>query len=174
MFRATTFLGISMARRSNRRILVLCTYSAVMAFAAWLSLSKPPLLWMFVTQFVWFTVAYLIFGRIVTAFGMVPFFDSHVPHVIERGMALGATVPEDEPVPDERELALRNSSYYFAYRLFTGACIVAVLVVEAAFGFQYRFASSVVFSTLLLLIVLAISLPQAVLLWRERDLPRDL
>lgn len=181
MLRNVSVLGVDMNRRSNRRMLVLLTYTAVMVITVAFSLAVvyvPRIriellaggMWFFTT--VWFLIAYFVFGRIASPFPLVPLF-RYPPQLVDRGLGLSATVPPDEPQPDERDLAIRNSAYYVAYNIFMWICLggfVALPLYENAPPVMHKIIR---FTAVILLGVLAFTLPQAVVLWRERDLPTE-
>jgi hypothetical protein len=173
----TSILGISMTRRSRRRALVFTVYVLLAIFAVLemalhrdTQLLKPgDFLGGFNLLFVVvFTgVSRLAFGRLVeqTTFPFSPQDGSGS----DRPISLFGSVrrPTD---PDERDMAVRNWAYFQAFR------IIAVYSVLLWFAYLLLNVSMVQISLniaamlLFPLIVMAITLPQAVLLWSEPDL----
>lgn len=174
-------LGVDMNRRSNRRMLVLITYAAVVIITIAFSLAVvyvPQIriellaggMWFFTTA--WFLIAYFVFGRIASPFPLVPLF-RYPPQQVDRGLGLSATVPPEEPQPDERDLSIRNSAYYVAYNIFIWICLAGFIALPLYEKTSLVMHKTILFTAVVLLGVLAFTLPQAVVLWRERDLPQD-
>lgn len=174
MIEGTTFLGIPMDRRLNRRALVLVTYVGGVLVVLGLSLVKArmalPIVMGFAT--LWFLIAFFVFGRIVSPFFLVPWF-GRAPQVVDRGMGLTATVAPEEPPRDEREIALRNAAYHSAYKILVAAGLIAVGIVEVTVGMAPRQRGIVLNTVMIFLFVLAFTMPQAVVLWQERDFTGD-
>jgi hypothetical protein len=177
----TKFLGISMTQRSHRRVLVACVYSFLTALvvSAGLIHQRNPLLG---TDFIAGinTVFVLVFTGISRlAFGaLVPQATFPVPadntpnrwKYISIANPLRYTGPGD---PDERELEVRNRAYFIAFRI---AAVYSVLLWPVflflnmnVHAIPVSLAASLVFP----LIVMALTLPQAVVLWTEPDVVVD-
>lgn len=181
MIECATFLGISMAPRRNRRRLVVITYGlvagAVVSASVLLTRTHARIvadvitaLQFFLTM-LWFIIAYSIFGRIAHPAAVSPWWQRS--RIVDRGLGLGATAPPEVPPSDERELALRNTAYYYAYQIFAGACFVGLIAFVVAEPASTEGRQAAHAATIMLLLVLAPTLPQAVILWREHDLSDD-
>ncbi len=175
MLRSVRVIGFEMNRQKNRRVLVLVTYAAVIVVTVVFSLATVyrPGIWLdLLTGGMWFfitVVAYFVFGRIASPFLMVP-LSGHPPQRVQRGLGLSATVPPEEPPADERDIAVRNSAYYTAYHIFIGLCIAVFLALPLYENTPSEFHKPMRFTAVILLSVLAFTLPQAVVLWREKDI----
>jgi len=175
----TSILGISMTRRSRRRMLVFTVYLLLAVFVVLgVALHRDNHLLRpgdFLSGFnllfvILFTgVSRLIFGRLIeqTTFPVPP---QEGPGS-DRPISLFGNVrrPAD---PDERDMAVRNWAYFQAFRM--------IAVYSVLLWFAYSFLNafwmpqvSLNIAALLLfpLIVMATTLPQAVLLWSEPDTP---
>ena len=115
MLRTPMVLGISMAPRKNRRLLVATTYSTLLALMAAAIIILPSgrqidAIWMcFVLGYN--VVSRAIFGRMVK--------DTVFPELRGGGMTSLGLAPRchrSEDEPDEREVAVRNAAYFKAYR----------------------------------------------------------
>ncbi len=171
MIEGTTFLGISLSRRAHRRLLVVVTYMAGALAVLGLSFVKMrfafPIIMGFAT--LWFLIAYFIFGKIVSPFFLVPWFGS-APQAVDRGIGLTATVPPEEAPHDEREFAVRNAAYYSAYKILVAAGVLAAGIIEITTAISVKERAIISNTLFIFMFVLAFTMPQAVVLWRERDL----
>src|SRR5512140_1463500 len=114
MFRNLSFFGIPMAARWNRRALVVVTYFAALLLTA-TSVNRGWLLVSWGVATFWIVVPQVVFGWIVTPyFGMAPLIGPRPPERVLHGL-MGRDVPAEEPDPDERDLAVRNSAFFRAY-----------------------------------------------------------
>jgi hypothetical protein len=174
MLRTPTFLGFSMVRRSNRRLLVGTSYATLMVLMATLILFLPSgrqinanaMSMCFVLAYV--VVGRAIFGRLVK--------DTVLPEV--RGgemtsLGLSPRRRRGEDEPDEREVAVRNAAYFVAYR----ALAVYSFALWFASPFFFSLTASTAVRVLQLvtmpLLAMALTLPQAVVLWTEPDVPEE-
>ena len=173
MLRTPAILGFSMVRRNSRRLLVVTTYGALMILmAAYILLLPSKDLVNAVTMC--FVLAYLggsrgVFGRLVKA-TVLP--ESYGGEMISLGLA-EARPHRSEDDPDEREVAVRNAAYFQAYRAVAIYSIVLWLVAPLFFSLR---ASTGVRGLMLLampLLAMALTLPQAVVLWTEPDVPEE-
>jgi hypothetical protein len=169
------FLGFSMARRHNRRLLVTITYATlavlmaiaitILPSALHLSGRGAALMWCLVL--VYNVVTWSIFGRLAN--------DTVLPQIHGgEKTTLGLTPqPRSEDDLDERDLAVRNAAYFTAYRA------VAVYSIFAWLVLSYSFDSSASITRLLIqwlvmpLLAIILTLPPAVILWREPDVPQE-
>lgn len=173
MFRNLSFLGFSMRERAHRRTFVVLTY-VVMTTALILAVSYRDVLAMSIIAVVWLFVPLLIFGTVVTPYlGMVPLMGPHPPHRVDRGLGLAASVPPEEPGPDEHDIAVRNAAYYVAYWALTICCLGFLGVLQWTMTSTSPHRRDVLTVAFQLLLVLLMSLPQAVVLWTERDIHEE-
>jgi hypothetical protein len=162
-----------MVRQKNRRWLVAVTYVALLVVIATLSVAR--------SRDVKFNALILILSAVILVTHGV--FGSMVKHVFLTrrwgetiSLGLGATPPRDEDKLDEREQAVRNAAYFAAYRVLALYCFFL-------FGFLVSSAFEPLSSSLLgrvafplsgmLLFAIAWTLPQAVILWTEPDVPEE-
>jgi hypothetical protein len=171
MLRTPAFLGFSMVRRTNRRLLVATTYAILLALMATVIIILPSgrrddAIWMCLFL-AYFGVSRAILGRLVE--------DTVLP--VSRGAGLIslrlAPRHRGEDEPDERDVAVRNAAYFEAYR----ALAVYSIALWVASPLFFSMSGSTSFRLLLLLTMplpaMALTLPQAVLLWNEPDVPEE-
>jgi len=177
MLRSPAFLGISMVRRNSRRRLVVATYAILLALLAVTTLVSPSLprpiggpypsvIWfLFIVCFV---MSPLTFGKLAK--------DMVLPQIRGGEMTSLGLTPQpgrSEADLDERELAVRNAAYVTAYRA------VAVYSVLESLALIYSSELSASVTRLLIqwlfvfLVGMVLTLPPAVVLWREPDLPEE-
>ena len=171
MLSTPKILGISMAPQKNRRSFVIATYAILVAVVAIL-LTLPPLggrirsMWLLFLPLAYNVVSYAVFGKLVRPTVLTP-----------RGgemTSLGLTPRrrhQDEP--DERDVALRNAAHYQAFR----AAAIYGFVLWASIPLYWRLSGpSVVLLVLLMampLLTILLTLPQAIILWTEPDVPDE-
>ena len=165
MMKTPIFLGISMVSRKNRRLLVAVTYAILLLVIHALSVLRSRSEAMNLTF--WLLIAISIVSRGI--------FGSMVKQTLitrrwNEMLALGLTPARfrDEDEPDERELAVRNAAYFQAYRLLA---LYSFLFVP--FLLSGAIATSILPQVAMPLLVLALTLPQAVVLWTEPDVPEE-
>jgi hypothetical protein len=177
MLRSPAFLGFSMVRRNSRRRLVAVTYAillALMAVMMVVSLSAPRmiggrpagLIWCLILTYN--VVSWSIFGKLAK--------DTVLPQM--RGgkiTSLGLTPRprRNEYDLDERELAVRNAAYFTAYRAVAVYSILAWMVL--IYSFELSASTALLLARWLVMPLLAVvlTLPPAVVLWTEPDLPEE-
>jgi hypothetical protein len=173
MLRTPAFLGFPMVRRSNRRLLVATTYAALLALMAAVIIIFPSgrqmdAVWLCVFPLAYNLVSRAIFGKLVKE-TVLP--EVHGGELTSLGLAPGHRRSEDEP--DEREVAVRNAAYFEAYR----ALAMYSIAVWVAWPFIFLLSASTAVRVLLLLTVpllaMVLTLPQAVVLWTEPDVPEE-
>jgi hypothetical protein len=151
------FLGMDMARRSNRRWLVAVTYVALVAFGAALwtlggnrgEAIAFTLLLLVTSLF----VNQIVFGG-YGCWGLIRPFNTNAP--------LGSHTSRYN---DERDLRRRDRMHFYAYR------IVVSLIVLGYFLGRDPFQHPQVGNALLVgALILGLTLPQALLLWIEPDM----
>jgi hypothetical protein len=174
MLKTPEVLGFSMVHRNHRRWLVVVTYVTFLALMAALTIILPPMRGQSGTvMMMCLILAYNVVSRGVFG-GLVK--DTVLPEVRGGEMtSLGLTPArrrgEDEP--DERDVAVRNAAYFQAYR----AVAVYSMVVWVASAMVYEVSASTALRLIQLvtmpLVAMALTLPQAVILWTEPDVPEE-
>ncbi len=166
MPRIPTIFGISMSSRKRRRWLVLFCY-------AFLGLVTP-----FVPFSISKTARFLLLQANCFAIVFIAF-------VVFHKLARDTVLPlQEDPTPislglsrkaflnnyrlDERQVAIRNAAYYKAYRLI--AVLVLLMPIILGFMTSNRTVVGILVSSI---IVLLFSLPQAIILWTEPDMPGE-
>lgn len=172
----STVFGISMGPQRNRRLLVAVLYALCLAS-----------LMMGVTAPYWFRELGLLIRQLFAFALILPFLASLVwftqlakfrplglrpvsVEIIRLGLTPGPRDPYD---PDEREVALRKAAHYQAFRfmIFYG-CLLAT-----AFIFTDHLKSATAHRLMMalfaLLVQLVFTLPQAIVLWTEPDVPEE-
>jgi hypothetical protein len=161
-----TIFGISMVSRERRRWLV------VLCYAAWSLL----ILFGFAASSGSARFILVLFAVLV---------GTSIQFVIFCKLAKDAVLPGQEAIfgpslntlfhksgPDERQVAVRNAAYYRAYR------VVAVYLWIMPVTFGWATVEAAWYKVLLELvavsfIVLVFTLPQAIILWTEPDIPEE-
>jgi hypothetical protein len=174
MLKTPAFLSFSMVRRNNRRLLVATTYATLMVLmAAYILLLPSKALLNAITM--GFILAYngvsrAMFGRLVKQ-TVLP--EIHGGELISLRLAAPGRPRRSEDDLDEREVTVRNAAHFEAY------CALALysiaLWVASPFFFSLRPSMGVRGFMLLALplLVMALTLPQAVVLWTEPDVPGE-
>ncbi len=171
MVNTPSFLGIAMGPQKNRRLHLTVMYAVLLVFAA--AIVVPP--WAdripSIYILVFSLMAYsLIQIRVFPKMLKVEEFGERTGAMIVHGMKQGS--PEMEEI-DEREMAVRNLAHLQAFRVIQVYSISIVLVLlvwhEVSGSTVYRFAAI----ALLLLALLTFTLPQAIILWTEPDVPEE-
>jgi hypothetical protein len=161
MLQTTTYFGISMVSRESRRLLVTGTYIVVilvtLLFVAlpWTHFYVP------VALACVLLVAVHLSGRLFDR--VVPPTASPTPKLIL--LALGRKRRPGDA--DERDIAVRTAASAVAYEL------VAVYAFLVCLYSVFSFVKLVPLLLFLPIGVLAPTLPQAVILWTEGDLPEE-
>jgi hypothetical protein len=175
MLRTPVFLGFSMVRRDSRRRLVVVTYAilvALMAVMTVVSRSAPRtrvagFASCFAFAIAFNAVSLSIFGKLAK--------DTVLPQI--RGSeitTLGLTPqPRREDDLDERELAVRNAAYFKAYRVVAVYSIIAWMALICSFDLSASVALSLRLWLFIPLLTMILTLPPAVILWTEPDVPEE-
>jgi len=175
MLGTPVFLGFSMVRRGSRRRLVVVTYAILLALMA-VMIVVPRLAprtraagfascLAFVIAFN--AVSLSIFGRLAK--------DTVLP-LIHTGeiTSLGLTSRRrSEADLDERELAVRNAAYFTAYRVVAVYSIIAWMALIYSFELSASIALSLMLWLFIPLLTMILTLPPAVILWTEPDVPEE-
>ena len=175
MFDTPKILGISMASQKNRRLLVTVTYTILVAFIAvfavqpsWVDELGPlgneffTLAGTLLLLLTWFW-----FPKLTK---LTPFGQQHSVEMTRLGLTPGWRVPYD---PDERQVAIRNAAYYQTSRFVTYYSIGLFFAFLSLDSLNRATAGRVMMALLFLLILVASSLPQAIILWTEPDAPEE-
>ena len=165
MLRTPTILGVSMVQRAHRRWFVALTYAALFALIFEAAVIHA---WTWASNSVgWLLLASVgvsrgIFGKLVSDTLWARRWRESV------SLGLGATPPREDDEPDERELAVRNAAYFHAYRLLVlySFIFIPAFLTGTIGAFALRLAA-------MPLLVFALTLPQAVVLWTEPDVPEE-
>jgi FtsH-binding integral membrane protein len=159
MSKIPTIFGISMVSRERRRWLVVLCYAAfslliLLGFAA--SSASARFILVLFAVFAGTCIQFVIFNKLAK--------DSVLPGQ-EAILGQSPNTLFHKSGPDERQVAVRNAAYYKAYR------------VVAAYLFLIMSAASAGEAALMgltaLLFVLVLTLPQAIILWTEPDIPGE-
>ena len=166
MSRIPTIFGISMVSRERRRWLVVLCYAAfslliLLGFAP--SSDSARFILVLFAVLAGTCIQFVIFNKLAK--------DSVLPgQEAILGQSLNTLFHKSGP--DERQVAVRNAAYYRAYR------VVAVYLVIMPVG-SWRVTGNAGLNENLLelvwlsFIVLVFTLPQAIILWTEPDIPEE-
>jgi len=186
MFRSTKFGRFSMAPRRNRRVMVVAVYFVIALLPLAQAFTHPTELYRtgsFMFAMILMLVARYVFGAIVPE---STFDDRRLEMANTSGLEIvSVTTPERnrklkqfplDPEPDERDIAVRNSIYFRAFR---GLAIYSVLIWFATTAFLNPHMPYGIYGMVIIqyatfpLMVMACTLPQAMILWNEPDLPEE-
>jgi len=171
-------LGVSMTSRRNRRRLVVITYTwlAAMIIAVVFNpsnyvLSNPGYLFILIFS----GVSVGTFGAIVRQFTFPV-----RRNVVDPGLELDGHNPamDLDPEPDERDTKIRDHAYFIAFRVIAVGMLLAwiglAIVTQTDFSLHSRIAvARSVNGFLMPFVVLALTLPQAIILWQQPDMITD-
>ncbi len=171
-------LGISMASGRNRRRLVVATYAfltivvAALVWKPWGSVLQGPVYFLVI---IFSGVSNGTFGAIVRQFTFPV-----RRNVIDPGLELEGHNPtvDLDPEPDERDTKIRDHAYFIAFRVIAAGLIMSflILVIVARPDFPAHSLFTVarcIDGLLMPLAILALTLPQAIILWQQPDLITD-
>lgn len=187
MFEDTTFLGISMVPRANRRALVVVTYvltagviAAFIALARAIGAHEHSSLKSLLVLLVWVPILFVlfvipgsgsfrgIFGRLVPAQTL----SFRVRSIHSLGLARG--IQDEDHRADERETSVRNSASSLAFRIVAWYAAVFLSPCAAPLVSQGGEAVRIMAAVAAIpIVVMLFTLPQAIILWAEPDLPVD-
>jgi hypothetical protein len=173
MLETPVILGVSMVRRKNRRWLVAATYAALLVVMATLGVarSRGMDIWAGWILFAVVLVNWRILGSMAK---QMIWLRRRWDHPISLGLAARPQREEDEL--DEREQAVRNAAYFEAYRVLAVYCFFLFpFLVSSSFEVFWSSSLGRVALPLLgmLLFGIAWTLPQAIFLWTEPDVPEE-
>lgn len=172
MLRTIPFLGFSMVRRHNRRLLVATTYTTLLVLMATVIVIFPSGRQM---SAVWMCSILAFDGAIRAIFGRL--VKNIVLPGLRRGgltsLGLAASRHRGQDEPDEREVTVRNAACFQACR----ALAVYSLAICVAWPLFLLLTPSIALQVLQLLFIpllaMALTLSQAVVLWTESDVPEE-
>jgi len=170
MLRTPIVLGISMAPRKSRRIFVALTYAVMLAlavvtfivpswpdrFARWVAASGGFCL-----------VCLLVFGKLVKQAGPLDIRGGELTSLVLTSRR------RDQDQPDERDLAIRNAACFAAYRVLALYSLIVYSATFLSFDLPPLVGVKVLELLTMPLLGMALTLPQAALLWREPDVPEE-
>jgi hypothetical protein len=182
------FLGFSMLQRSSRRRLVAVVYATLLALVVIISAVWPHaprvskgramavMAWAWGPLLAYTVVTWFIFGKLAK--------DTVLPKIlrVSRGadgggeitsLGLAQESSRQQDDLDEREVAVRNAAYFTAYR----AVAVYSYLVWMAVSWSCWLGDSAAFLLIqwlvMLLVAMVLTLPPAVVLWTEPDVPEE-
>jgi hypothetical protein len=168
MLQTSTLLGISMVSRKNRRLFVTAIYMVVLLMLFGIVMIpwghsryfQPVLCSVFLLPI---NLSFYLFGSVVK--------QTVFPELRVEPTILVLTRKRHEPgEPDERDLAVRNAAYFTAYRILAAYSLLICLMLWPAFNSG---DNRIPLLLILPLLVFAPTLPQAVILWTEHDVPEE-
>jgi hypothetical protein len=173
MLRTPVILGMSMAPQKNRRLLVVATYLILAACVAAILVAPPlvgrmRLMWLLFLPLAYNVVSYEVFGKLIRPIAL--------PQPRREMTSLGLTPRRrDQDEPDERELVVRNAAHYHAFRAAAVYGLVLWWSMPLLWHWDFRGATVVLIVLLLAMPLLTIlfTLPQAIILWTEPDVPEE-
>lgn len=171
MFRATTIAGLSMSSRRNRRLLVVLTYFGIAAMTVVLGVSgathlQSPLWLILVFVIVFSGVSRGLFGAVVPQQTL----RDRTPKPSGGRFNLRPTREWVDVPEDERDVAVRNAAYFYAFRFVTLFALLVWFVVLVFQDPKVHIPSVVLQLLITYLVVLMLTLPQAIMLWNHPDL----
>lgn len=170
MLNTQKILGISMAPQKNRRLLVTTTY-ATLAACVLAILIVPPwgdrtqAAWLLILPIVDLMLSRAVLGKLVKR-AIFPYRKVEIT-------SLNLSSKWDSENPDERELAIRNGAHYQAFRAVAAYCL---FVWCGVLGLRFLSGPNAALLMLLLvtpLLAMLFTLPQAIILWTEPDVPEE-
>jgi hypothetical protein len=163
MSKIPTIFGISMVSRERRRWLVVLCYAALLLLIL-LSFAASPDSAGFI----------LVFFAVLAGIYILVILHTLAKDTVLPGQEgiLGLNTLFHKSGPDERQVAVRNAAYYRAYR------VVAAYLLIMGPTFGWVAGEAAWYKVLLELhalsfFVLVLTLPQAIILWTEPDIPGE-
>ena len=169
MLKTPVILGMSTIPQRNRRLLVMLTYVFLILIMA-IFIQIRPFEFPFYSAggIIGIIVSRLIFGKLVKdrVFSPTPISQTIILSLLPRRRSKDRL--------DEREIALSNASHYEAFRVIAYFslflwCAMPILLDNVNAQLMNRIFEGIV----MFLLVLAFTLPQAIFLWTEPDVPED-
>lgn len=171
MLNTPTILGISMASQKNRRSFVIATYAILAAVVA-IILTLPPLvgrirlMWLLFLPLAYTVVSYEVFGKLIR-----PTLGGVRSNELT-SLDLGSR-RRDQDEPDERELAIRNAAHYQAFRAATVYGFILWILILLLWHLRRPTVILLVLLIAMPLLTILLTLPQAIILWTEPDVPEE-
>jgi hypothetical protein len=168
MPRTPTIFGISMASKTSRRWLVLCCYAVlltltVLVFSS-ISFAARYVLMIVMTSTA-MAIQFVIFYKLAK--------DTVLPLQVDFrpiGLGLSRNLPPNPTKLDERQVAVRNEAYYKAYRIFAAySLLMPIILTILTNPLNKNLLGIYMVSTFFTIY----TLPQAVILWTEPDIPPE-
>jgi len=173
MVKNPAFLGFSMVRRSNRRRLVAIIYAILLGLIAAAIIISPSvrrpvgragIAWCLFLPY--WVASWSILGRLAK--------DTVLPQIRGGEMTTLGLTPgrhHGEFDLDEREVAVRNAAYFTAYRAVAVCSFVFWVAFFSVLELSAPTARLLVPWLVVLLLEVIFTLPSAVILWTEPDVP---
>ena len=168
MPRTPTIFGISMASQTSRRWLVLCCYAVLLALIllvfSSISFAARYVLTMFMT-FAASSIQFVIFYKLAKD-TVLPLKEDYKPI----GLGLLRNVRPYISKLDERQVAVRNAAYHKAYRIVAAyLLLMPIILIVLTTPLNKNLLGIYILSTFFAIY----TLPQAVILWTEPDMPTE-
>lgn len=161
-----SLFGIPMVRRRNRRALVFATYALLLILTAIILIFHP-----WVNVWVWFVLAFNVTGGLV--FGKLVKQTTFPEHSTPAVAAIGIVDRPAKESLDERELSVRNAAYFLAFRILALYSTAFFVSVHYLLLYKPTLAPQLILALMIPVLVMVLTLPQAIVLWSEPDLPSE-
>ncbi len=166
MSKIPTIFGISMVSRERRRWLVFLCYAALsllilLSYAA--SSASARFILVLFAVFAGTFIQFVIFYRLAKDTVLLG---------QEAILGLSLNTLFHKSGPDERQVAVRNAAYYRAYRV-VAAYLLLIMPVTSGWVTGEAALNEVLLGLTALLFILVYTLPQAIILWTEPDIPGE-
>jgi hypothetical protein len=176
MLRTTELLGISMVERKNRRRLVATIY-VILLVVITAGVGAVPLLahshlharyigiiWQALFVLPSF-VAWKIFHDLV----------GNLPLEIRPAKlaTLGLSTRRDQDEPDERDVMVRNTAYFKAYNVLAWYSVLSAQALYITFNASPKSMLLAILTQVFVMVMMSATLPGAILLWTEPDVPGE-
>ena len=165
MPKTPTIFGIRMSSQKSRRWLIVFCYAAC-CILVWLPFIPSSRTAQFLMGFItawWICIAAILYKLAKDT--VAPMQENSRP--VGLGLLHNAFPAEDRS--DERIIAVRNAAYYRAYRI-VAECLILMPVLLVGVSTLNKALLGMVAGSLYVLIF---TLPQAVILWTEPDIPEE-
>ena len=167
MQRTPTIFGVSMVSRKRRRWLVLFCYATLWTLILLVFSSKSDaaryiltIVMTSVGSSVQFVIFYKLAGDTV-----LPVQQDSEPY----GLGLLRKPPSEKIKLDERQVAVRNAAYHKAYRIVAAYLLLMPIIFLALISSPKMFLAIYIVS----IYGVIYTLPQAIILWTEPDIPEE-
>jgi hypothetical protein len=160
-----------MAPRKNRRVFVAITYASmlgstltVLIVPSWRNRFETG--WVIASN-ASYLLCWLVFGTLVKQIGPL---DTRGGELTSLGLAPRR---RNQDQLDEREVVVRNAACFEAYRVLALYSIAIYFAAWVSFELRASVAVKILELLTMPLLAMALTLPQAALLWREPDVPEE-